>query len=130
MTIHQADQTPNEHPAYSGLYTPDLEHYNVLGEEPDFTAMTLADVTDYKASIKALIDNLHEKARNASVHQARLVAEAEVHEAEKQLRRAMGEPGGKSSPLEQAYSWLVQEFEDPGKHILARKFINAHEAAS
>lgn len=87
----------------------------------DLDAMTLDELIEAKAAVKAQIDRLHEEVRPVNAAYARKVDELYIEDAVTQVTLAAEREG--RTPEEQAQYWLSQDYADPGRHIMARRFL-------
>lgn len=88
---------------------------------PDFHAMTMAELIAHKDSLKAERVRINEEMRAAAIALQAKITQWHIDQATEAVTKAASAAG--RTPEEQANFWLSEQYADPGRHLLARRFL-------
>lgn len=98
------------------------KEYLKIPDLPDnLDGMTNEELEDLKLSIDDVREKLREQKHAIAIIQQGKVADWHVQQATDEVSKAAEAEG--RTPEEQANYWLSQQYGDPGKHIMARRFL-------
>jgi hypothetical protein len=84
-------------------------------------AMSMEELDEYKRGLKADIAKIKEEKTAAAIVYQGKVTDWHIQQATDEVKKAAKADG--RTPEEQAEFWLSQSYADPGKHIMARRFL-------
>ena len=90
-------------------------------DKVDLESMTMEEIDAYKLDLKAQMNKIREERHAAAIVYQGKVTDWHIQQATDVIKRVAAEEG--RTPEEQAEYWLSQQFADPGKHIMARRFL-------